>query len=169
MALTTSVVIKISALLTNTSLDLSVPTDNLLLDKSIDLANGTGANQADMIWHDSFSLVDDASNTHNLYDSGTLKTPLGVALTINKLKFLFIENTSTDANLVIGAAAANPIALFTVSAADSLELPPGGKFIWSAPNADGLDITTNKNLKLLHGGQGTSALVYNIVAIGTSS
>ena len=169
MALTTKVVLKIKALLTNTSLDLSTPSDNLMLDKTISLANGTGANQADMIWHDSFDLEDDASNTHDLYASGSLLTPLGVALTINKLKFLFIENESSDANLVIGAAAANPIALFTVSAADSLELPPGGTFVWSAPGLAGLDITTNKNLKLTHGGQGTSTLTYNIVAIGTTA
>jgi len=47
-----------------------------------------------------------------------------------------------------------------------MKLPPGGKFLWTAPNADGLTITTNKNLKLAHDGTGSSTLTYNIVAIG---
>ena len=170
MALTTSLTLKINAAYTNTGLDLSTPIDNLLLDESFTLADGTGANQADVIWHESFSLAQagPGTNTHALSDS-TLTDPLGTAINMSKLKLLWIENTSADANLVIGAGGATAVALFTTSAADSLELPPGGKFLWTAPAAAGLDVTTNEDLKLTHGAQGSSALVYNIVAVGVAT
>jgi len=38
--------------------------------------------------------------------------------------------------------------------------------LWTAPDATGLDVTTNKNLKLEHDGTGSDDLVYRIVLIG---
>jgi hypothetical protein len=145
-------------------LDLSTPIDELNLDRSIVFTNGTGANQANMIFHDQRTLADAANEVLDLYASGTLKDPLGTVLTMAKLKFLFIKNGSADANLLIGGAT-TPVGLFNV-ATDVLKLPPGGQFEWTAPNAAGLDLSTNKNLKLAHDGTGSSTLTYDIIAIG---
>ncbi|MEN6335555.1 MAG: hypothetical protein ABFE01_14995 [Phycisphaerales bacterium] len=163
MALTATVNIVIGASLTS-ALDLSTSRNDLSLNAPISFANGTGANQANMIFQDSRTLADGANETLDLYASGALLDPFGTLLTLTKLKFVYIENTSTDASLLVGGGT-TPVGIFA-DASDILTLPPGGKFIWSAPNADGITITTNKNLKLEHNGTGSSTLTYKIVAIG---
>lgn len=162
-ALTAKIVLNIGTTYTGSS-GLGSAIETLNLDYSITLTSGTGANQANIVYSASRSLADDANEVLDLYASGTLTDSFGTDLTMTKLKALIIYNTSTDASLKIGGGT-TPVGLFA-DASDILTLPPGGKFIFSAPDATGLAITTNKNLKFLHGGQGTSALVYKIVAIG---
>jgi len=143
-------------------LDLSSPRDAQNLVRGPTFANGTGANQADAIWHDVRTLADAGNETLDL----TAQTdPLGTAITMTKLKALYIKNKSADAGLIVGAAVATPVAIL-VGATDTLKIPPGGEFLWTAPNADGLTITTNKNLKVAHDGTGNSSLDYEIIAVG---
>ena len=146
------------------ALDLSTRRDRFTRDFSIHLASGTGADQADTLFHDERTLADGANETLNLYDSGSLKDSLGNDLTLETLKLLFIENTSADASLKVGGGA-TPVGLFADSSDIEL-IKPGGYKLWFAPNATGLDVTTNKNLKLEHDGTGSDDLVYRIALIG---
>lgn len=164
MALSTKVTLAFDCDYT-VSLNLSTPRDPLSQDRSIHLTSGTGADQADTIYHAERTLADAANETLDLYASGSLTTPLGTALTLETLKLLYIKNTSSDASLKVGGAAATPVDLFADSS-DILTLPPGGVFLFTAPNATGVDLTTNKNLKLEHDGTGSDDLVYEIIAIG---
>lgn len=164
MSLVTSITLNIAATYAG-SPDLSTLRDVLAQNYNIALATGTGANQADVIFHDQRTLADGANEVLDLYASGALLDPLGVALTIETLKALFIYNQSADAALLIGGGASNDIGIMA-DTSDKLVLKPGGKFIWTAPDATGLDITTDKNLKLEHDGTGTDTLTYDIVAIG---
>ena len=163
MALTTKVVLKFNTVYTNPA-DFSTPKDVLIDDVSISLADGDGASQADVIFHDQRTLADGANEVLDLYASGSLLDPLGTALTIETLKLLYIYNNSSDASLKIFGGV-TPIGICSDSS-DIVILPPGGTFMWSAPDLTGLDITTNKNLKLEHDGTGTSTLTYNVIAIG---
>jgi len=143
-------------------LDLSNPRDAQNLVRGPSFTSGSGANQADSIWPDVRTLADAGNETLDL----TAQTdPLGTAITMTKLKALYIKNKSADAGLIVGGAAATPVAIL-VGATDTLKIPPGGEFLWTAPNADGLTITTNKNLKVAHDGTGNSSLDYEIIAIG---
>lgn len=162
MALTANFALNINWSLSK-SLDLSEPKDSKALSRGPSFTNGTGANQADAIWHDKRTLGDGANET---LDLASQTDGLGTAITISKLKALYIKNKSSDANLKIGAAAATPVALFADAASDILLLPPGGEFLFTAPNATGLDISTNSNLKLEHDGTGESSLDYEIIAAG---
>jgi hypothetical protein len=144
--------------------NLSNLVDRLSLNRALDLTNGTGANQANVLYHDERTLADGAEETLDLY-GGTLLDGLKNALTMEKLKVLFLKNTSTDASLLIGGATTTPIDLF-VDAADVFKQRAGGVFLTTAPDANGIALTTNKNLKLAHDGTGTSPLVYEIIAIG---
>jgi len=163
-ALSTSVTLNFAATFTG-SPDLSTLTDKLALNRNISLTSGSGANQADMIFHDQRTLADGATETLDLYASGSLLDPLGSALTIETLKLLYLYNESSDATLQVGGGASLDIGILA-DTSDILEIPPGGKFLWTGPDATGLDITTNKNLKLTHDGTGTSSLTYEIIAIG---
>jgi hypothetical protein len=49
---------------------------------------------------------------------------------------------------------------------DILTLAPGGVLLLTWPDATGLDITTNKDLNVLHDGTGTANVTYEVVAIG---
>lgn len=162
-ALTSKVIFTIQTQYTG-SAGLGTSTETLNLDYGISLTSGTGANQADVVYSASRSLADDANEVLDFYASGTLTDAFGTALTIETLKLLIVSNTSTDASLLIGGGAV-AVTLFD-DITDIVTIPPGGKFMISAPDATGVDITTNKDLNLLHGGQGTSALVYKIIAIG---
>ncbi|KPK71858.1 MAG: hypothetical protein AMJ84_05420 [Acidithiobacillales bacterium SM23_46] len=146
------------------SLDLSTPKDTLSQNRGKTLNNGTGADQADTVWHDKRTLGDGENETLDFHD-GSLSDPLGGALTLDELKALYIKNYSSDAGLKIGGAAANALGLFA-DATDILLLPPGGELLFTAPGSGGIDITTNSDLKLEHDGTGSSSLIYDIVVIG---
>ena len=162
-SLTSKIVLNVGTTYTGSS-GLGTSIETLNLDYSIDLASGSGANQANVIYSASRSLADDVNEVLDLYASGTLTDSFGTALTMTRLKTLILYNTSTDASLLVGGGT-TPVALFA-DASDIVTLPPGGKFMMSAPDATGILLSTNKNLKLAHNGTGTSALVYKIIAIG---
>lgn len=147
--------------------ELSTLRDVLSMTENVSFALGTGANQANQLFQDQRSLADAANETLNFLAAGALEDKLGETIDLDELRALVIHNNSTDASLIIGGAAANALGIFSDSS-DKLVLPPLGVFIWLAPDASGLDVTTNSQLKLEHNGDGSSALVYDIVVIGSS-
>lgn len=126
---------------------------------------GTGANQANIVYAETHTLADGANSTLDLYASGSLVDIFGAALTLSALKILYIKNNSSDATLKVGGGASNDLDIFA-DTSDKLLIKPGGTFIWVCPTAAGLDITTNKNLKLEHDGTGSSTMDVDVIAIG---
>lgn len=164
MALTAN--LALNMLLTYTkATDLGTVPYTLNLGRGKTLTNGTGANKADVLFDDQRTLADGANETLDFHD-GTLTDSLGVALTMDILRALYIKNGSADAGLIIGAAAGTQLGLFGTIATDTLIIKPGGEFLWIAPDATGLDVTTNSDLKLTHDGTGTSTLTYDIIVVG---
>ena len=132
--------------------------------RGVALTDGDGANQADRLYYEQRTLADGANETLDLHD-GSLKTSFGDAITFDTLKGIYIKNNSTDAALLIGGAAATQLGLFA-DPGDILRLPPGGEFLFLAPNAAGVSVETNSNLKLTHDGTGSSNLLYDIMVVG---
>lgn len=151
--------------LTNTkALDLSTVRDAVNLTRGVSLTAGTGANQADALFHDNRTLADAANETLDLHD-GSLFNEFGDTVTFNILKALYIKNNSLDANLIIGAAATVQLGIL-VGATDTLKIPPGGEFLFTAPGSAGVNTVTNSKLKIAHDGTGTSNLTYDIIIVG---
>jgi hypothetical protein len=146
------------------TMDLNTLRDAMNLTRGVSLANGTGANQADAVFHDTRTLADAATETLDVHD-GTLVNAFGDTLTLNKLKAIYIKNNSADANLLIGGAAATQLGIFA-DPTDILKLPPGGDFFMTAPGSAGIDVSTNSDLKIAHDGTGTSSLTYDIIVVG---
>jgi hypothetical protein len=163
MALSTRILIKLNISLVDAE-NMGTRRHDINENRGITLTDGTGANKADTLWDDVRTLTDAASEELDLQD-GTLTDSLGNAVTMDILRGLYIKNTSTDASLLIGGAAATQLGLFA-NGSDILTLPPGGEFVYTAPDVNGLDTTTNPHLKLAHNGVGTSDLIYHIVAVG---
>lgn len=143
-------------------LDLNTILDKLNISSGIDWSFGTGANQANLLWHDSRS-TDDTGETLNIYDSGTLVTAFGDALTMAAIKLLYIENTHATLTLEVFGGAANDIPILA-DTSDILELPPGGILLWTCPTAAGIVTTANKNLKLASKTAGT--ITFKVAIMG---
>lgn len=163
MALTGRIILDIALTLTNPS-DLSTPHDELKRRYAQDWQNGAGANQANMMWHDRRQLA--ASATEQLDLSGVLTRAFGGSLTLTKVKTIIIHALASNVNAVRITRPANGIELF-LAAGDGLDLPPGGLFVYQAPNAAGIAVTdaTADLLSIANAGAG-SAVDYEIVVVG---
>lgn len=127
---------------------------------------GTGAGAVEVIYADTTTLGDGANTTLDLYESGSLLDIHNRALTMTALKFLYIKNNSSDATLLVGGGVSYDLDIFS-DTSDKIKIPPGGDAIlWNDPSAAGLNITTNKNLKIEHDGTGSSTMNVDVIAMG---
>ena len=163
MSLTAKMLLSINIEYSKTH-DLSTADAPIRKSRGISWTDGIGADQADTVFQDTRTLADAANETIDLHD-GSLEDDFGDALTLDKLKALYIKNNSDDACLLIGGAVANQLGLF-VDVSDIFKLHPGGEIFITAPKAAGIDVTTNADLKLEHDGTGSSSLTYDIIAVG---
>ncbi len=127
------------------AIDLATTLDELKINASHDWAFGTGANQVNVMWHDS-RTTDDTGETHDIYAGGSLVNSFGDALTMEAIKICFIRNTHATLTLEILGTAVTGLDIVT-DPSDIIELPPGGIFYWDCPTAAGIDTTTNLSLK----------------------
>lgn len=146
------------------ALDLNEVLDELGIDTSIKWTFGTGANQANVLYHDKLTIAQSADETLDLYASGSLKDAYGDALTMAAIKLLYIKNTSEDLTVSVFGGAALDL-LIMGGTTDALKLPPGGFEFWACPTAAGIVTTTNKNLKLAVSA-GTGSAIIELVALG---
>jgi hypothetical protein len=164
-ALTARVVLTVNTSYTATG-GLGTTSDSLNLDYGVTLTNGTGANQANVIYHASRSLADDANEVLCL-DDDSLTDPLGSTIEMNILKALVVYNTSSEASLTIGGGT-KPVDL-CAEPNDVIVIPAGGKFMYAAPSATGLALTDHNDLNFTHNGEGTAALTYKVIIVGVDS
>lgn len=168
MALTSKVSVQFSGLLTG-PLDLATPTMDLLRTLAIELASGTGANQADMIWSDRRTLA--ASGTEDLDLAGVLTHPLtGALLTFARLKAILIYAATTNTNNVnLTRPAAAGVTLF-LAASDGVAVRPGGLFVVAAPDATAYVVTaTTADLLTVTNSAAGTEVIYDVILIGASA
>lgn len=149
-------------------LDIGTPTDNFLKKVAIELTNGTGANTADLMFHDQRTLS--ASATEDLDLAGVLASPFGATQTYVELRAILISAAAANTNNVnVQRAAANGVPLF-LAAGDGLPVPPGGVFMWSCP-ADGKVAVTagTGDLLTITNSAGSTSVTYDVVILGTSA
>jgi hypothetical protein len=167
MPLTTTIDTSILATLTN-ALDLGTAQAPFSVTKRTNLATGTGANQADLVFTDTRTIA--ASGTEDLDLAGSLTGPLGGTLTFVKLKALLIRAAAGNTNAVrVTRPAANGVPLF-LAVSDGLDVLPGGQFLWVAPGAATVTVTpaTGDLITVANSSSGTP-VTYDVVIIGTSA
>lgn len=167
MALTSRITLEADCTLTSV-LDLATASVPLDFFQRIDLANGTGANQADLIFHDTRTLT--ASATEDLDLAGVLTSALGATLTFARIKAVIVSAASTNTNNVnVTRPASNGVPLF-LAASDGLAVRPGGAFVWVAPDATGVAVTGGTgDLLTFTNSAGGSSVTYSVVLIGASA
>jgi len=163
---------KFQATLTNTGAsDLSTLTD--VVDgtslPSWTIASGTGANQADMIWHDQRTLA--ASTSEELDLAGSLTDTFGTTLTFARIKGLIVYAASDNGALIqVGGAAANGFVNWVASATDILQVRAGGTFSLMAPDATAYAVTAGTgDLLKINNTDGGAGATYDIYIIGASA
>jgi hypothetical protein len=167
MSLATNILLKVGALLEGSN-DLGSPVFPLNYNPNFNLATGTGASQADLLFSDTRTLG--ASATEDLDLAGSLVDPLGATLTFVTIKGIIIKAASANTNDVeVKPAAANGFIGPFNAAADTLIIPPGGMIVLMAP-VSGWAVTagTGDLLTITNGAAGTG-VDYDIILIGASA
>jgi len=166
MALSTRMVFTLAADLTS-ALDLATASVPLAISKTIEMATGTSTGLADKVFHDTRTLT--ASATEDLDLAGSLTDALGTALTIVKLKAVYISAASANTNnVVLSRPAANGVPLFS-AASDAISVLPGGMLLWVAPGAGVTVTAATGDLMTITNSAGSTSVTYDVVLIGTSA
>lgn len=150
-------------------LDLGNALDSNSLPISVSLADGTGADQAEIVWHDRRTLA--AAGVDNLDLAGGLVDAFGNTLAFTSLKALVLKNrgTASDDVLDIGGHATAALSSPFGAANDKLKLGPDGLLLLWNPSAAGYSVTAGTADILRIENTGGNSLDYDIVMIGTDS
>lgn len=149
--------------------ELSTLSDYLNKQYGVSFAQGVGANQINMIFHDQRALAKGANETLDFHD-GSLTNKVNESITMDIFKVLIVKNNSTDSSLEVGGAATNALGLFK-DASDIEVIPPSGHRLFFAPDASGVDCTTNAKLKIARTNEGADpdSMKYDLIALGVDT
>jgi hypothetical protein len=151
------------------SFDLAAGTIPLQFTRGFSLDSGTGANQADRVWHDTRTIA--ISGTDDLDLSGVLVDAFGDAATFVKVKGIFVSAAAANTNnVVVGNAAATQFLGPFGAAAHTAHVRPGGFLAFACSDGTGWGVVNAASdlLRVANSGAGTS-VTYDIVIIGTSA
>lgn len=170
MPLTSRVAVTVDANYTK-ALDLSTGSVPLLKDYTKIFQTGTGAGQADLVFHDTRTLA--ASGTEDLDLAGVLVDAYGVALTFVRLKFIIVAAADANTNNVLVGGVTNGVASFLSPAATGITtLRPGAFVAWACGAADvtGYAVTaaTADLLHIANSAAGTG-VTYDVIIGGCSA
>jgi hypothetical protein len=132
------------------------------------LTNGTGANQANLVWSDQRTIA--ASGNDDLDLAGTLTDAFGATITFARIKTLMIKAADTNVNNVVVGGASSTFATWVTGTNPAVLVRPGGLLVLSASDATAYAVTATSadTLRITNGGAGTS-VVYDIILIGSSA
>jgi hypothetical protein len=167
-SLVTTLNILLKAVLTSLSGD-SVTThgESMIRDT---LASGTAIDQADQVYlSDGRTLATTVSEELDL--SGSLVNEQGETVAFTKVKFLLIQNDSTDASCIlsVGGAASNGWISAFGDATDKIKVGPGGKLLLWNPSLAGYAVTAGTADKLKIENPGTATATYSIIIGGVKA
>ncbi len=132
-----------------------------------DMADGTGADQADIVWHvEQQTLVVATSTTLDLENLAQSVFGNTISLSLAAVKAILIDNTSTTAGyLLIGGAAADEWYAPFAAAGDKVKVMAGGQLLLANPGAGWSVAAGSTDLKIE---AFTATVTYDIAVLGTS-
>jgi len=156
------------SLLGNYTNPLDLVTVKDIFDKSytLELADGTGANQGDLQWHDTRSLGTSASEDIDL--AGALVDAFGSTLTFAAVKAICIKNNSTGTQVLsVGGGTSTPWAGFFANTSDILTINPGGVLFMMDGTGWAVSAGTNDKLKIANAAG--ASVTYDILIWGDTA
>lgn len=148
--------------------DFGGPTFEPLLDLALAFANGTGANQADIVYLDERTIA--ASSSEDLDLAGVLTDAFGAVITAAEVVAIIVVADAGNVNNVVIGDATAPVPLFG-GTNPTFAVKPGGFIAMAAPNAAGLATVgagSTDDLKVTNSGSGTG-VTYKIAILGRSA
>lgn len=150
--------------------DLATAEDPLTFRHAVQLADGTGAGQADRVFHDRRTLAASASEDLDL--AGSLVDAFGQTVTFARIKGLYVRAAAGNTNnVIVGNASATAWAAL-LGATGTLTLRPGAGMGVVAGEADATGYVVGAGatdfLKVANSGAGTG-VTYDIVIVGAST
>lgn len=148
------------------SADLVTNTSVLNYSKSYTIANGTGADMANMIWSDTRTLS--ASATEDLDLAGVLTNTFGTTITFTKIKGIIVSAAAANTNNVVVGGGTAGLINWVGNVNDVVNVRPGGTFALMANDATAYAVTaTTADILKIANSAGTTSVTYDIVLIGT--
>lgn len=137
---------------------------------SLKWTSGTGANQADLVYHARPTISGSGSSNFDL--AGSLTDQFGATIANARIKLIAIHNRAAIGSgfvLSIGGAASNPFINWVADSTDKINVRPQGLFLLAAPDATAYAVTaaTGDILKIANGGG--SAVDLDLILIGASA
>ena len=165
--LTTNLSVVLDTLYQST-LDLSTSNDAMKVEQTEYLTDGTTANKADVIWHDTRSL--NATSSEDLDMAGSLTDAFGNTVTFVDVKGIFIRNKTTTSTyeLAVGGASSNQFINWVGDSSDIVNIGAGGCLLLTAP-VDGWAVTASTGDLLKINNANAGAVSYDIVIWGTTA
>lgn len=131
----------------------------------MNMTDGTGANQADLLFADTRTTA-----IEDLDLSGTLLDIYGNTITMARVKAILIKAAPANALDVFVGGGTNPLIGWVNDPTDIVEIKPGGAFLIWAPDATAYPVTggTGDILKVA-ASDGATPITYDIIIIGASA
>jgi len=147
------------------TMDIGTASLTVPYDKRYTMANGTGADQENMMWTDTRTIS--ASSSDDLDLAGGLTNAFGDTITMTAVKGIFIFAAAGNTNnLLIGGDAA-AVANWVGNANDIVVVKPGGMFCLYDPSAAGYGVTgTSADVLQIANSSSGSSVDYDIIIIG---
>lgn len=164
-SLVTTITGAVTCVHTDTQDDGSIGTDPVTMPLADSLTNGTGNDQADLVFHQRKTLTTGATQNYDL--AAALVDEFGTTLTFVAIKALYIRNLNASRALTVGGGA-QPWLTWVAAAADAIVIPPMGIFLLTAPLA-GFAVTADTGDDLLVTNAAGGDTIFDILIIGTSA
>lgn len=145
-------------------LDFGSPSSILAYQKLTKLIDGSGGGAANMRFSDQRILAGFGSENLD-FAGGSLIGALGNALTFARLKGVLVY--SVTGSVTIARHATTGVPIFE-AAGDAIQIPTGGIFLWSSPNAGGAVVTAGTG-DMITISAGVSGCTYDIHVWGAAT
>jgi len=178
MDLATTLRVTLNCEATKTADLAGTPVSEPIITLSDTLDDGTGADQADIVYFDSGTMVASADLSLDL--AGTLSDVYGDTVTAVRVKAIAVKNTSTTASVLklgggTGDAGTNAFASWlhrsgtSAAGSEGVLIRPGGVFLLWAPGATGYAVTAGTGDILMLQEQSTLAAAYELMIVMTTA
>lgn len=159
------------AWLLSESLPLSTVIDHAALEYEQSLADGTAADQADVLWHDERSLAGSANDDLDLTDLAIAVFGGSLAVSFAKVKAILLVNTSTTSGdlLRVGGAGATAFSAPFAGDDDAVVEVGADSPLLLVNKKDGWSVTPSTAHVLRISNPGANAITYRMVIVGTSA
>ena len=163
--LTSSIAVETFSLQTGDAVGDSTPADRYLYDVLADFTDGSGDDQAELIYKAALSIGPGASQTLDMFSG--LSDTYGDSLSFATVKAFVIYNNSASQTLTIGSGT-YPLTPWSNISTSTLTIEPSGSFLYISPH-DGYAVATGSAQNFHFENDAGATCAARLFILGTSN